>query len=435
MNNSRKPGFRVFSLAKMSLNVAADIASHKAKSLLFGGDDEVSKSRLNHKVGQELARTLSEMKGPLMKVGQIFAQVKDIVPPEISEALGQLRQYAKPVDIQVIREQIKQNLGDYPESLFEWFDETPYRAASLGQVHKAKLKTGEDVVVKVQYPDIQKDCSSDLKHLRHLFKVLPLLGVDSKSLDLVYLEIEEVIKRELDYVLEADTMKDFYEFFKDSDQVVIPFPYKALSGSSVITMSFEKGESLESFQKIRAQGRGEEALVTKISENLFFCLTEQIFKLRKIHVDPHAGNFALKPDGRIIIFDFGAVKELDEKVVGTFQKLVAAMLAYDIASIEKYLFKKGIRKEGSAELGADFYNPWLDILTKPFTQEEYSFEGCTIHSQAIQLAKGKWKENQAYFGPSRDTLLLDRLIVGHYWNLVHLKSNFSLKKQLSIYIS
>lgn len=434
MNNSRKPGFRVFSLAKMSLNVATDIASHKAKSLLFGTHDEVSKSKLNHRVGQELARTLSEMKGPLMKVGQIFAQVKDIVPPEISEALGQLRQFATPVDIQIIREQIKHNLGDYPESLFGWFDETPYRAASLGQVHKAKLKTGEDVVVKVQYPGIQKDCASDLKHLRHLFKVLPLLGVDSKSLELVYLEIEEIILRELDYIVEADTMKCFYDFFKDSDQVVIPFPYKSLSGSSVITMSYEKGESLESFQKIRAQGRGEEMLVKAVSENLFYCLTEQIFKLKKIHVDPHAGNFAIKPDGRIIIFDFGAVKELDAKVVGTFTQLVKAMLARDIVAIEKHLFEKGIRKEGSSSLTEDFYNPWLDVLTKPFVEQTYNFDGCTIHSQAISLAKDKWKANQAYFRPSRDTLLLDRLIVGHYWNFVHLKAHFSLKDLLSNYV-
>ncbi len=430
----KKKGFRALSLAKMSFTVVADIATHKAKCLITGQDDEVERSRLNHKVGQELAQTLSEMKGPLMKVGQIFAQVKDILPQEISDALGQLRQYATPVEFNVIREQIITNLGQSPEEAFEWFDETPYRAASLGQVHKARLHSGEDVVVKVQYPDIQKDCASDLKHLKNLFRLLPLLGVDSQSLDLVYLEIEEVIQRELDYKIEAATMRRFYEYFKDSDKVVVPIPIEAKSGPTVLTMSYEKGESLESFQKTRSEGRGDDHLTQLVSENLYYSLVEQIFSLKMIHVDPHAGNFAVKPDGRIIIFDFGAVKDLDTEVIETFKLLVSAMLNRNISDIEKYLFQKGIRKAGTGPLDQSFYDPWLDILTCPFNAAHYEFSHSTIHQEAMSLAKQRWKYTQQYFRPSRDTLLLDRLIVGHYWNFVHLKSDFSLQEQLRRYV-
>jgi len=419
----------------MSFNVAADIATHKAKSFLSGKDDPVSKSQLNHRIGQEVARTLSEMKGPLMKVGQIFAQVKDVLPPEISTALGQLRQYAKPVPIEVIREQIQQSFGEVPEVLFATFEETPYRAASLGQVHRATLHTGEQMVVKVQYPNVAQDCDADLKHLRNLFRLLPLIGVDNKSLDLIFVEIEEVIRRELDYNAEADAMAEFHDFFQATDRVIVPKPYRALSSKTVITMTFEQGTSLDSVHTVRAQGRGDPEFIKILSENLLFCLAEQIFVLRKIHVDPHAGNFAVKPDGSLVMFDFGAVKELTDDAVEMFKDLVAVMFRRDIVELERLLHEKGIRKEGSPALDETFYDQWFDLFNPPFLAKTFDFTNTNLHKDALNLVKTNWKKHQAYFRPSRDTLLLDRLIVGHYWNFVHLAVEISLRDQLKSYVS
>lgn len=418
----------------MSVNVATDIASHKAKAMFFGREDAAGKSQLNARIGHEVAKTLSDMKGPLMKVGQIFAQIKDLFPPEVSQALGQLRQHATPVDAEVIRQQIIQGLGQAPEEIFAWFDIVPYRAASLGQVHKATLKSGEQVVVKVQYPDVASACASDMKHLKNLFRLLPLMGIDSQSLHLIFLEIEEVIHRELDYCAEAAAMQEFYDFFKDSDRVVVPQAFLEYSSSTILTMTFEQGTSLESVQQVRAQGRGDPEFIQNLSENLFFCLLEQIFVLKKIHVDPHAGNFAVRPDGRIIIFDFGAVKALTDDAVSIFKALVKSMLAYDFTQIESLLFEKGIRRPNSPPLHEDFYRPWLDLLTPPFMLDKFDFEHSNIHSQALVLAKTNWKKHQAYFLPSRDTLLLDRVIAGHYWNLMHLRSHFSLKTMLMPYL-
>lgn len=434
MVKKRGSSSRVFSLAKMSVNVAKDIASHKAKSFVKGKEDAQSKVQLNHRIGQEVARTLSEMKGPLMKVGQIFAQVKDLLPPEVSEALAQLRQYAEPIDGSIIREQIIQSLGASPDKIFEWFDSTPYRAASLGQVHKARLKTGEDVVVKVQYPDVSDNCEADLKHLKTLFRLLPIMGVDRKALDIVFLEIEEVIRRELDYHAEVIAMEAFRTFFEGTDRVVVPKAYPEFSSDSVITMSYEQGTSLESVHRIRGEGRGDPEFIRSVSENLLYCLAEQIFRLQKIHVDPHAGNFAVKPDGRLVMYDFGAVKELTPEAVALFKSLVEAMLSEDVAQLEKLLFAKGIRREGSKSLDDAFYAPWLALFNPPLLADQYSFKLSPLYRDAMRLAKTNWRLHQSYFMPSRDTLLLDRLIVGHYWNFVHLASEISLKRNLTPYI-
>lgn len=434
MVKQRKTGSRFFSLAKMSVTVAKDIASHKAKSLLAGSEDPVSRGQLNHRIGQEVARTLSDMKGPLMKVGQIFAQVKDLLPIEVSEALGQLRQYANPIESEIICEQITKSLGAPPEEVFASFDLTPYRAASLGQVHKATLKTGESVVVKVQYPEVARDCESDLSHLKTLFRLLPLMGVDKTSLELVFLEIEEVIRRELDYVAEVRAINEFREFFADSNRVVVPKAYPEFSSRSIITMSYEQGTSLESVHRVRAEGRGDPEFLQALGENLLFCLAEQIFRLQKIHVDPHAGNFAVKPDGRLVMYDFGAVKELTPDAVELFQSLVEAMLREDTAALEQLLFEKGIRRAGSPALGEAFYQPWLSLFNPPLLKQTYDFRGCTIYQDAMQLAKTNWRKHQSYFMPSRDTLLLDRLIVGHYWNFVHLAYPVSLRACFESYL-
>jgi len=421
MSIFKGPKARATKFARVSAGLAADFASTKAKSLFQNTEEKAqSEQQFKRRLGNEVAQTLSEMKGPLMKVGQIFSQVKDVLPPEVSDALGQLRQNAKPIDYAIIAETIEKEFGKSPELLFAEFDQTPYRAASLGQVHKARLFSGEDVVVKVQYPDVKEHCLTDLKHLKRLLKILPLMGIEKKSTNAIYTEAESVIHRELDYLLEAESAQKFYDFYQDNDQVIVPKVYPEYSTSTILTLELIQGASLISLQELRKNNRGDDSLTRKVAENLLDCMLQQIFIFQTIHVDPHAGNFAYKPSGQIIMFDYGAVKQLEPNIVDLFKQAVEAALVYDYAEIERLLILRGIRRPKTKPLGEAFYKPWVELANTPFVNEKFDFSQSNLHQQAMKLIKKDWKQNTQSFSPNGATLLLDRLIVGHYWNLVHL---------------
>lgn len=178
------PGRRFMKLASMTASIATKTVSNKLKNL--NADEEqknASRSQLFQDIGLQIADTLGEMKGAVMKVGQIASQYKDIFPPEVAKAIGKLQRQAPPMPFAVIQQQIEKELGQPLSALFQSIDETPFAAASIGQVHKAVLPNGEAVVVKVQYPGVDAACESDLKQVRLALRLMGVLKVDRKLQD------------------------------------------------------------------------------------------------------------------------------------------------------------------------------------------------------------------------------------------------------------
>ena len=189
------------------------------------------------------------------------------------------------------------------------FDEAPFAAASIGQVHRATTLAGDDVVVKIQYPAVKASIDSDMKHLKRILKLGSLLRVDERALDAVFKEIRAQLEEELDYLREADNVRLFQAFHAEDDDVVIPTVFADLSGATVLTLSFEDGVPLENVSD--ANGF-DQALRNRLGERLFDIIGRQIFELRTVHCDPHPGNFAFRTDGSIVLYDFGAVKRLPD---------------------------------------------------------------------------------------------------------------------------
>src|SRR5690606_8162451 len=156
--------------------------------------------------------TLGELKGAVMKVGQVASQTQDFLPKEFSRALQRLQKEAPPMDFDVISKQIEDELGASHKSLFATFDEEPYGAASIGQVHRATTREGEDVIVKVQYPGVGGSVDSDLKQLRLALKLGGLLKMPKASVDQLFAEIRVRLIEELDYENEARNIELFRGF-------------------------------------------------------------------------------------------------------------------------------------------------------------------------------------------------------------------------------
>ena len=412
--NASTPGRRFMKLAGMTASIASKTVSNKIRN--FNADEDQkneARSKLFQDIGLQIADTLGEMKGAVMKVGQIASQYKDIFPPEVSNAISKLQRQAPPMPFSEIKKQVEKELGKPLDQIFKHFEEQPFAAASIGQVHKATLPNGKAVVVKVQYPGVDEACESDLKQVRLALRLMGVLKIDRKLQDRLFGEIQDSLHEELNYEIEAQNLQVFRTFHEKLDsKIIIPQVFPEFSSRCILTLSLEKGESIETARTWDLNVRNE------IGRRLVRALGQEMFYLKRFHCDPHPGNFAFKEDGSVIIYDFGGVKTLSIDIVERFKTLVRAGRQQDISTIEDQLIALDSLADKHV-FPEELYKEWLEVLLRPLTTK-YDFEANTSHHDGMKLVKKSLKYWDS-FKPSPDTLMVNRTISGHYWNLINLK--------------
>lgn len=429
---------RFLKLAGMTASIAGKAAKNSLKSIT-GSEEEKQKARSDmlQTVGIQIAETLGEMKGAVMKVGQIASQYKDVFPPEVAKALEKLQKDAPAMPYAVIKQQVERELGKPIETLFQEFSETPFAAASIGQVHKAILATGEPVVVKVQYPEVDTSVDSDLKQVRLALKLTGMLNMDKALQDEIFNEMRNSLYDELDYTKEAHNLAIFGSFHQDDPGLIIPKVYHSHSTKRILTLSEELGETLE------VAATWDNDIKQKIATRLFRFSAGQLFKLYRLHCDPHPGNFAFRADGSVIAYDFGGIKSYSHDEVALFHRFAIHALKGDVTALEQDLVAIGIKKDNETALAPSFYEAWLKIGLTPygFTQlfdlskhAPFDFATSQIHHQAIVKGKESLKYWQS-FQPAPLTMMLDRTISGQYWNLVNLRVKIDLSPLIAEYIN
>lgn len=417
--NASSPGRRFMKLAGMTASIATKTVSNSIRN--FNADEDQkneSRSKMFQDIGLQIADTLGEMKGAVMKVGQIASQYKDIFPPEVAKAIAKLQRQAPPMPFADIKKQVEKELGKPLAQIFQHFEEQPFAAASIGQVHKATLPDGKEVVVKVQYPGVDEACESDLKQVRLALRLMGVLKVDRKLQDRLFQEIQDSLHEELNYEIEAQNLDVFRTFHQNLDpQIIIPQVFPDYSSRRVLTLSLEKGESIET------ASTWDMATRNAMGRRLVRALGQQMFFLKRFHCDPHPGNFAFRRDGSVIIYDFGGVKTLSTDLVERFKSLVRAGRQHDIPVIEQHLMALDALAE-QGKFPVELYQQWLEVLLRPLTTQ-YDFAENSAHHDGVILVKKSLKYWDT-FKPSPDTLMVNRTISGHYWNLIHLKVDDNL---------
>lgn len=318
---------RLGALSTRALPIATEAVRRAAFGRRSDADAELEAQRRvlenAKKTAQAMLKTLGEMKGLPLKLGQMASYIDGLAPPgyeeKFREVLKKLQAKAPPLSREAAEKVITRELGP-PEEIFAAWEPDPFAAASIGQVHRAVMKTGDRVAVKVQYPDIDKAIVNDLKSVSMLESMIAPVGRryhTKETLD----EIRSVFLAELDYGLEADNAELFRRIHDGDDEIVIPRVWSAFSTKRVLTLERIDGEDYATFCE-----RAAEEDRSAASATIWRFMFRALFKHGVLYADPHPGNYRFLGGGRVAFLDYGCVKRMPPHLLaGTKRYLIAAM--------------------------------------------------------------------------------------------------------------
>lgn len=396
----------VFARGTKLMGLASRIAMEEIGSRVKTWENEKTKLQSKIQMAQNVVETLSHLKGASMKLGQLISMdMGDYFPPEIIKVLEQLQAQASFLPYKKIEVTLKHELGARFSRLKN-ISESPIAAASIGQVHKAMLDNKE-VVLKVQYPGVAESIPSDLKLLRLIVKQLSFF--QGKDLDLkpFFDEVEDVLKKESDYLYELKMHQLYREKFLDSD-FIIPEVYTNFTTSKVITQEFISGITPNQWLSQNPPFE----MKQKIAGQLMKLYLDEFFIHGIVQTDPNPGNFLITHDHKIALLDFGAVKEYSREFIESYRTVLKAAYHQD----KKLLLSESIRLKfidaRESEVAKELFLEMLEILAQPFRQKEaFDFADKTFFTRSRDLT---WEINRQckFSPPPRDLLFLHRKLVG-----------------------
>ncbi len=378
---------------------------------------EALKISTHIKNAQRIARTMGQLKGAVMKVGQMMSLQADLLPREFTSVLQTLQKDAPPVDFDVIAKQLKRQYGCSHTEVFETFDEEPYASASIGQIHKATIAGGKEVVAKVQYPGVDKTIKSDLANLRAIIKLTGFMGHVQEELLRLFQEVKKRLEEEIDYRLEAKNLQTFATLFRDDPRVKVPKVYEEYSTRRVLVMEFLEADDLDTVSG-PSYSQKERDL---IGYNLVDIYLKQVFEFGQLHADPHPGNYNFSKDGTIILYDFGCVKKFPEDFINAYKTLLCHGYEGHINYLNDDFVRLGIMDKTLGGFSEDVYRPYVEVLRLPFLPPDFDFGKSTMHTRLVELTKQDFLE--AFDLKAQPHLVfLHRALIGHYNNLRRLKA-------------
>ena len=372
----------------------------------------------------QLMQALGNLKGPLMKVGQILGTIPEALPPEYAAAFQQLQSNAPSMGWPFVKRRMKAELGPDWESKFQSFEKTASAAASLGQVHKAKAKNGALLACKLQYPDMQSAIDADLNQLKIIFGIYGRYD-NSIRTEHIHTELSERLREELDYELEARHCKLYAHMLRDEKNVVhVPEVINELSTKRLLTSTWLEGEKILNFVDAHPEKR------SRLAMNMFRTWYVPLYYYGVIHGDPHLGNYTVRKDDSINLLDFGCVRVFRPEFVGGVIDLYNALMTdhRDLAvkAYETWGFT------GLSNEQIDTLNIWAKFLYGPVMEDKVRLIGETsggiygretaekVHKKLRELSRGK-----NGVSVPREFVFMDRAALGLGSVFIHLKAEIN----------
>ena len=411
-----KSGFlsRQISVGKLSLKTGVDFLKTMKESDYKKRLESILKDNVSSITGE-----LHVMKGPIMKAGQMLSMYAgEILPDEARELLKSLENQSFYLEWDEIKKEIPYALLKDLE-----FEKNPLAAASLGQVHLAKVKSTNDVLaVKIQYRGVRKAIKNDVKSLRFLLKTLKLLP-KTDNLDELFDEIKEMLRQETDYENELSCLVEYKEKLGSSSCFKVPKAYSEYSFENVLALEYMEGISLrdEAFLSISQDKRD---LIGHEFLKLFLL---ELFDWGIVQTDAHLGNYLFDPkDERIVLLDFGACKRADENFLKYYREILKA--AYEL---NRDLFFKAAEKLNYFDLensNKDLLWTYFSLVGAPFESDDlYDWGTSDIPDKILKLLPRVLRETKLK-SPPGDAVFIDRKVAGVFFFLKHIGARVNNKK-------
>ncbi len=298
---------RAFKLGSLAMSAGAKLAAGKARKLLGGEGPMLSRAE-GLALASQMLTTFSELRGVAMKLGQMLSYVDDGLPPEMRKLLAVLQRDAPRLPIATVRGVLREELGRDPDSVFDSFEEAPLAAASIGQVHRARLKDGTRVAVKVQLPGIEKAMRADLKNGKVVGLLHKALLVNA-GVEGVLGELEERLLDECDYRKEAAYQESFCRRFQGHPTIVVPKVFPGVSSQRVLVSELMEGRSYQQW----LAGNPSPEVRRRAARALYRFYLGSLYLDGLFNCDPHPGNYLFRDDGRIVFLDFGCCRPFPEE--------------------------------------------------------------------------------------------------------------------------
>ncbi|GAO98621.1 putative protein kinase UbiB [Caedimonas varicaedens] len=375
---------------------------------------------LDHETqARDLAKALGSLKGPVMKVAQILATIPDAVPSEYTQEFLHLQTDAPSMGWPFVKRRMAQELGVNWINHFQSFDREASFAASLGQVHKAVSKEGENVACKLQYPDMASVVEADLQQLKLIFRFYEMASPALKTEE-IFQEISDRLKEELDYEREAKHIAAYQYILKDFEKVHLPTVIPELSTRKLLTMQWLEGKKLKA-----VLGESQE-LRNQLAQTMFHVWYTPFYHYGFIHGDPHLGNYTFQEGGSVNLLDFGCIRIFSAKIIQGVLNLYRALQQNDqdllVHAYEGWGFSE-LSKETIEVLNLWaklLYDPLLEDCVRPIQREFSGIQGretaAKVHEELKKLGGIK---------PPREFVFLDRAAVGIGSVFLHLKAQLN----------
>jgi predicted unusual protein kinase regulating ubiquinone biosynthesis (AarF/ABC1/UbiB family) len=424
---------RGLALAKVSVSAGAKAASHALGGIL--GPEEEKGDRIKALLASQmdlLARELGQLKGSVMKVGQMLSMYGEhLLPPEANAVLKQLQNQSPPLEWEAIERVLLQELGFEKLAELE-IEETSHASASLGQVHRATIReTGEKLALKIQYPGVDRAIDSDLSALRRILSVSRILPKVDRY-DSLFQEVREMLKQEVDYTREAKFTNEFAARIQKDSRYRVARVFERYSTERVIATEFLEGVGVDSPEVAALSQQRRDAL----GKAFFELYLRELFDFRSMQTDPHFGNYRIQidPQGeadRLVLLDFGAMREIPEGFVDSYRVMVRGALQESRVELEAGALALGFIQADDPQELKDAFAGLCFLFGEPFRDPAYDWNASDLPKRVIAAgSKLAFFPKFSLRAPPREIVFLDRKLGGVFIFLSVLRVRTDLRPSL-----
>ena len=402
-------------LARLSVSAGAKVAGHALGNLFADEAEKENRFRLMLLSQVEgLAVELGQLKGSVMKVGQMLSVFGEhVLPAEVNAVLKSLQSQSPPMEWPAIEKSLKRQLGSKLVELEVQTD--AHASASLGQVHRARIRvTGQELALKVQYPGVDRAIESDVQAMKRILSLWKLIP-KGPSLDDLFREVRQMLRKEVDYRNELNETDAYRTRVASDPRFVVPRTFPEFSTGRVLATSFEEGVAIDSPEVKRLSQERRDALGRAMLE-LYF---RELFEFSQVQTDPHFGNYRIRlanpSEGseadRLVLLDFGAMREVPQSFIGPYRTMVRGAFRQDVAEVILGGMGMGFLEDGDSEDLTQYFDLCIAI-TEPFLVDEpYDFGSSDLPKRVFQLA-GEMAFKFRLRPPPRELIFLDRKMAG-----------------------